>query len=740
MNAAPPTVDLVLLGGGHTHVEVLRRFAMQPMPGVRLTVLSRDAETPYSGMLPGLVAGHYDYDDVHIDLGPLALAAGARLLQDEAVALDLVAQRVLCRRRPPLAWDWLSIDIGSSPSLAVPGAADRVVPVKPVSAFHRHWTALHARLLAGSSPCRIGVIGGGAGGVELLLAVRHRLLRDLPLARHDQLAFVLVSASDDVLPGHGARARRLMREALARADVELHLGSTVVAVEAQGLRTAQGAHVALDEMLWVTQAAAAGFLRDAGLATTADGFVRVDASLRSVSHPQVFAAGDIAHVDAHPRPKAGVYAVRQGPPLADNLRRALRGEATRPFTPQREALAIISTGGHHAIATRGPFSVAGDWVWRWKDRIDRKFMARYRELAMPAMPTSMPSASSDASDMRCGGCGSKLAAGVLHNALGRLRQPPRADVLIGLDAPDDAAIVELPPGRLAVQSVDAFRRFIDDPWLFGRIAATHCLGDLHAMGATPQTALALVTLPLAGATQLRDDLATLLAGALEVLQADGVQLVGGHTAEGAECTLGFAVNGHVARDAVWPKRGLRVGDALILTKPLGSGVLLAAQMRGRVKWRWLAAACEQMAQSAGIAVRCLRDTPLSAVTDVTGFGLAGHLLEMVGDDALGVRIELDALPLYEGAAVLATDGIRSTLHAENRRVLDLLDADAAAQAHPAFELCFDPQTAGGLLCALPAADAPRVVAALRAAGHLQASRIGTVCAYDGAGPRVVITA
>ena len=727
----PPTVDLVLLGGGHAHVEVLRRFAMRPLAGVRLTVISREVETPYSGMLPGLVAGHYDYDEVHIDLGPLALAAGARLVQDEAIGIELDRQRVRCLQRPPLRWDWLSIDTGSAPSLAVPGAAGRVIPVKPVSEFHRHWQALQQRVREAAGRLRIGVVGGGAGGVELLLAVRHHLLNGQATTTHTRLEFVLVASSADILPGHGARARSLLRGALAEAGVVLHLASPVTAVDAAGVRTAQGEHIALDEILWVTQAAAPGFLREAGLATTDEGFVRVDAGLRSVSHPSVFAVGDVAHLDAHPRPKAGVYAVRQGPPLADNLRRVLGGKTPRDFRPQRGALAIISTGGTHAIASRGSFALAGDWVWRWKDFIDRRFMQRYRIASpMPAMATADDGASAPAGSMRCGGCGSKLGADLLHAALRELRQPPRADVLIGLDAPDDAAVVAVPAGELAVQSVDGFRRFIDDPWLFGRIAAAHCLGDLHAMGATPQTALAFVTLPLAGPRQMQDDLSLLLGGALEVLREDGAQLVGGHTAEGAELTLGFAVHGHVAREALWTKRGLRAGDALILTRPLGSGVLLAAQMRGQAKWRWLAAALAAMARSNGTAARCLRAFDVHAVTDVTGFGLAGHLLEMLGDAAIRAHLHLDALPCYDGATTLAADGIASTLQPDNRRVMASVAANAAARAHAAFELCFDPQTSGGLLCALPRAQAQDAVTALRAAGERAACVIGEI--VDGA--------
>jgi len=722
----------VLIGGGHAHVEVIRRFGMQPAAGVRLTVISRDIETPYSGMLPGLIAGHYAVDDVHIDLGPLARYAHARLYQDEVVGLDLAQQRVRCAQRPPIPYDILSIDIGSSPSLAVPGAAAHVIPVKPVSNFNRRWDALRARVAESTAPLRIGVVGAGAGGVELLMAARHRLLQEVPRAR-ERLAFHLVSAGPDILPGHNARARALYRRALAEAGIALHTDSVVVKVDAQGVDTARGARIALDEILWVTSAAAPAWPREAGLATTDDGFIRVAPSLRTLSHASVFAAGDIAHVDAHPRPKAGVYAVRQGPPLTDNLRRAARGVTLVDFTPQREALGLISTGGRHAIASRGPFAVAGDWVWRWKDRIDRRFMARYQVLpAMTRMP-AMPDLA-----MRCGGCGGKVGAEILHAALRALEQPARADVVIGLDTPDDAAIVALPPGTLAVQTVDAFRAFIDDPWLFGRIAATHCLSDIFAMGATPQTALAMVTLPLAAPAQMGEDLSLLLAGALAGLREEHTMLVGGHTSEGSELSLGFAVNGHVAAATLRRKRGVRVGDALILTKPLGTGVLLAAQMRGFAKWRWIEPALRAMCRSNGPAARCLAAFDVSAMTDITGFGLTGHLLEMLGDADAGALLSLSALPVFDGAAGLAAQGVLSTLYPDNLRVLDRTGGSADLRAHANFPLCFDPQTAGGLVCAVSTADAARAVAALQSAGDSPATIIGEVVSRGaGDAPRLI---
>jgi selenide, water dikinase len=370
-------VRILLVGGGHSHVEVLRRFAEQPEPGVALTLVSPDALTPYSGMLPGLVAGHYTHAEAHIDLPPLAQRARARWLRDVVVGLDLGSRRARLARLPAEGFDLVSLDIGSTPDTSLPGAQAHAIGVKPVAGFLRAWTAIQddADLDRIAS---IAVVGGGAGGVEILLAIQHRLgvLFGTRAPR-----FSIVTDTPHLLPQHAPSVRRRIGRVLVARDVVLHLDARAVAVEPGAVIIADGRRVAAERIVWATAAAAQPWVAAAGLACDARGFMRLDEYLRSVSHPFAFGAGDCAAQDAHPRPKSGVYAVRQGPPLAANLRRAARGEPPQAFAPQREALALISTGDRHAIASRGAFAIEGDWVWRWKDRIDRGFMAKYRDPA-----------------------------------------------------------------------------------------------------------------------------------------------------------------------------------------------------------------------------------------------------------------------------------------------------------------------------------------------------------------------
>jgi selenide,water dikinase len=734
----PVLKDLVLIGGGHAHVTVLKRFGMDPLPGVRLTLISRVVETPYSGMLPGLIAGHYSRDDAHIDLEPLTRFAGARAVFDEAVGLDLANRQVRFRDRPPLSYDLLSINIGSTPDLQVAGAGEHAVAVKPIDRLLDRWSALTTRLCAGEVTRRIAVVGGGAGGVELLLAIQHSMRTVLARAgRGDSHLEYHLFAEGHLLPTHNISVRRRFHRILAERRIALHLGSAVTEVAAGVVRTADGHAYDIDEVLWTTQAAAAPWLAEAGLAVDDHGFVQVSRTLQSVSHAEVFAAGDIASMVRDPRPKSGVFAVRQGPPLARNLRRALLGDPLEHHRPQRRFLSLISTGNQYAIASRGPFACEGAWVWRWKDWIDRRFMQSYNALpeialaALPELPAGLADEEAIAalkeSVMRCGGCAAKVGASVLKRALQHVAVSGQPNVLVGLDAPDDGAVIA-GAGEASIHTVDFFRSMIDDPYIFGQVAANHSLGDVYAMGGEPTSALAIVTIPPGPDVKVEETLTHLMAGAAKVLRDASVALVGGHTSEGSELALGFSVNGRVDPARVLRKSGLRPGDRLILTKAVGTGTLLAADMRHRAKGRWVATAVQSMLQSNREGACCLHRYGATACTDVTGFGLGGHLVEMLRASDSDATIDLDAVPTLDGAEQTVALGIFSSLHPQNVRLRRAIAVERNVLDHSRFALLFDPQTSGGLLAGVPAAAAQSCVQELRTLGYFASAVIGTVTA------------
>ncbi|MEM9682671.1 MAG: selenide, water dikinase SelD [Pseudomonadota bacterium] len=735
----PIVKDLVLIGGGHSHVAVLKRFGMKPVPGVRLTLICRDVHTPYSGMLPGFVAGHYTFDETHIDLGALARFAGARFFHSAVIRLDLQNKTIHCDNRPPVPFDLMSINTGSTPNtVAVPGATETAVPVKPINSFLERWEALRERAMTRTEPLRIAVVGAGAGGVEILLAIQHRLrqLRADAGRNSDDIHYYLFSGTSDILPTHNAKVRDTFMDVLRDRGVTLHMGDGVVEVSPGRLRTESGAEIEADEILWVTAAGAPSWPGEAGLDVDVDGFIKVGDTLQSTSHPDVLAAGDVAAMANYPRPKSGVFAVRQGKPLERNLRRLLLGKEPVPFRPQSRFLSLISTGDKYAVASRGNWSVKGRAVWRWKDWIDRRFMEKFNDL--PDMEDEVKSdlpaglvgqdviKEISAIAMRCGGCGAKVGATVLGRALNSLEPVPRDDVLIGLHEPDDAAVVEVPPGKVMVHTVDFFRAMIDDPYVFGKIAANHSLGDIYAMGAEPQSALAVATVPYGIESKVEDTLTQMMAGAMHVLDDAGASLVGGHTSEGAELSLGFAINGLIDREKVMRKGGLQPGDRLLLTKPVGTGTLFAADMRHKAKGRWITAALDSMKMSNRKGADCLLEYGSHACTDVTGFGLLGHLVEMVRASEVDVELHLDAIPFLDGAEEMVRAGIVSSLQPQNvrlRRAIANLEEAAADLRYP---LIFDPQTAGGLLASVPADRADACIEALIDLGYGRAAIIGSV--------------
>ncbi|MCB2093150.1 MAG: selenide, water dikinase SelD [Rhodobacteraceae bacterium] len=686
----PLTRDLVLVGGGHTHALVLRMWGMSPLPGVRLTLISPGPTAAYSGMLPGHVAGHYCREALQIDLVKLARHAGARLILGCATEIDRSAQRVTVPGRAPVAYDVLSLDIGITSDMpSLPGFAEHAVPAKPLDVFADRWQAYVEAARTGNSGTNVAVIGGGIAGVELALAARHRLGDD---------ARVTVIEAADALTALGRGARKALLAHLENAGIRLLTHTPVIGIDSGRVRLCDGRSIASDFTIGAAGARAARWLASSGLASR-DGFITVDETLRSTSDPAIFAAGDIADLAHAPRPKAGVYAVRQMPVLRHNLTVSLTGQGRmRAFKPQSDYLKLISTGGKGAVADKWGLPLNGRWLWRLKDRIDRKFMRKFTELPvmpLPGLPKVVAQGvREELGDGKplCGGCGAKVGLAGLKAAIAGLPAPRRCDVLSGPG--DDAAVLVCGKGYQVI-TTDHVRAFSLDPWLFAKITAIHAMGDVWAMGARPQSALAQVILPRMSARLQSETLREIMAAASGVFAAAGADVVGGHSSLGSELTVGFTVTGLCEKMPIG-QSGALPGDVLILTKAIGTGVILAAEMARAAPGRAVAAAIASMGRPLMTSSAIL--APLAhAMTDVTGFGLAGHLLGMLEASGVAATIDLDAIPVLQGAETLAAAGHGSTLLPANR----LAAARMTLTASPRSDLLFDPQTAGGLLACVP---------------------------------------
>lgn len=686
-NPIPLTHDIVLIGGGHSHALVLQMWAMDPLPGVRLTVINPGPTAAYSGMLPGFVAGHYTRDDLDIDLVRLAQAAGAQLIIGRATGIDPTAKQIQIEGRPDIAYDIASIDIGITTEMPdMPGFADHAIPAKPLGTFAQRWNAYRA-----GPEGDIAVIGGGVAGAELAMAMAHGapgrevhlIERNTPMA--------------ELSP----RARTRMTAALGDLGVNIHSGQAVTSVSDTGVQLADGSEIAAQFITGVAAPRAQAWPAQAALACH-DGFITIASNLRS-SDPAVFATGDCAHMAFAPRPKAGVFAVRQAPVLFHNLRAMAQGRPLKSYRPQRGYLKLISLGAREALAEKGGLVLSGRAMWRWKDRIDRKFMARLHDLKPMAADT--PGVVADA-PMMCAGCGSKVGREPLRAALAKATPLNRDDIepLPG----DDAALLRMGQIRQVV-TTDHLRALTPDPYLMTQIAAQHALGDIWAMGAQPQSAMLSVTLPRQNADLQARSMAQIMAAADHVMTPAGAAIVGGHSSMGAELIIGFSMTGLLDRDPI-TLAGARPGDALILTKPIGSGVIMAGHMRLQSTGDTVAQTLNLMCQSQGEAARILREA--HAMTDVTGFGLAGHLAGICEASGVGAQVNVADVPILPGACALAEAGVRSSLWADN-----VTGASVSWPVGGVSDLMFDPQTSGGLLAAVSTDSAGTILDELTQAGY-----------------------
>jgi selenide,water dikinase len=732
--------EIVLLGVGHTNAHVLRMWRMDPVPDARLTCISDCATATYSGMLPGTLAGRYRPEQMEIDLVRLCSSAGVRLVVDRVSGLDRERRELKFVDRTAIPFDVLSIGIGSVPrGLELVAGHPAVVPIKPMQTFlarlGRRLDTIAAESHSGE--LQVAVVGGGVGGMEIALALDARLRREYPAFKW---AIAVVDRRNSFGPFPSEKANRIANSELASRGIRLCLGREVIGGGDKSLTFADGSSFPCDVVLWATDAAPPPALHTLGLPTDERGFILVQPTLECMATATegIFAVGDTGTIGEFPTPKSGVYAVRQGPVLWENIRRKLRGKPLVRYRPQRRFLKLAATGDGRAILDYGAWGTIGRWCFALKDRIDRRFMSMYQDYR--PMPVNVADATNDADAMRCLGCGGKVPSRVLSEVFARLDLPASEDVVTGLSPPGDAAVVRAGKTTTLAVTTDFFAAPLADAYLVGRIAALNALGDAFAVGARPRFALGMVTIPPGPEKRQAQLLWELLAGGMEEFSKAGVVLVGGHTLEGPRTVIGFTILGDFQRTARG-KAGLSAGDQLFLTKPLGTGVLLAAHMRARCCGEWFETLVAGMLNSNQGVADVLCEFDIRATTDVTGFGLAGHLWEMLSQSGVSARIDLNCIPLLPGTSELLSAGIESTLAPANRSVETHISLAAHASSlagDPRYAALFDPQTSGGLLFGVSPQAATELRERLKTQHGVVACRIGEVLAEVGE-PRIVVS-
>ena len=720
--------QLLLAGGGHGHALLLKRWAMRPMdrPRAAIALVSRQGATLYSGMVPGLVGGVYARPDCLIDLRDLCRRAGVCFIQAEIHGIDLQRRLLRLQGRPPLAWDSLSLNVGAVSNPTAFAGAELAIPVKPLEPFLTWWQQQleqqRGQASERAAPFRLAILGAGAGGLELAMAMQQRWHRD---AMPSPLMLSLIGSQGHPSPGNAGMAGATLRQLagqgihwLGAARVQ-RLRQTPQGLAVEWQSTAAGAattprqpqQLLVDAAIHCAGPVAPAWLAQAGLACDGIGRVLTHTNLTCLSAAAVFASGDCGVIATSPRPPSGVWAVRAAGILADNLLRHCGNRPLRHWQPQRQALQLLGTGLGTALGWRGRhFLGQGRWHWHLKQWIDRRFIAGLRE---------QPSMAADAAQMPCRGCAAKLSAKVLSLALRAADQ--------GSD-PEDAHPVGLSAAGPLLQSVDGFPALVEDPWLNARLTSLHACADLWACGAQVDSAQAIVALPQGPATLQVTLLAQTLAGIKAGLAQAGGTLIGGHSMEGSELSVCLSVNGSSRARTLWGKGELQSGDALVLSRPIGSGVLFAAAMRGLAQPEHVDAALSLMGTSQHSLVDHFAGHDCHACTDISGFGLLGHLSEMLEasrrrDPGLHIQLHPRAIPAMAGALQLLEQGLHSSLAPANRRLLARYPG-LQAMVPVLQELLVDPQTCGPLLAAVPMAQVGSLLGALQGGGFADAAMIG----------------
>ncbi len=759
---SPIQSELILVGGGHANVQVLKAFAMRPILGLRITLISDVAYAPYSGMLPGFVAGRYQFEEMHINLYRLCNFANARFVHTKIKSIDTKNRVIQCQSRPDIAYDLLSINTGITPDYGnIDGAADYAVAVKPISQFLSKLVKLDNEI--SSSKDTIIIIGAGAAGIELAFAFRARFNK-----KNLTPKIIIIGKPKRFFLDISVKTHSKILQNCTNAGIDVYHGDPVIKLNKNSVILKSGVELSSNFTFLVTGAKPSEWLKSSSLNLTNDGFIEVNSTYQTSSDDRIFAAGDIAKIIGHPRPRSGVFAVRAGPVLAKNLRLKLHNSALQISHPQLRYLSLITLHENTVLAIWNKYHLTAKWLSPVKQWIDKKFISNFNTLPTMQESSHKPIALAKAElqeeedplleKIYCTGCGAKAGSHILDIVL-----PNACEIAEKLGAnkhylpnlhtftdagefplnsifnntPDTGHDTGHDTGQVLTQTIDSISQMVSDPFLFGKIAALHALSDLFVSNATPLTALSLINIQRAKRNLQQSDLTQMLAGAMIEMSKAKTGIIGGHTSQSHESSLGFAITGlknqaHFSNIKAQIEKSESKDWSLILTKPIGVGLILAAEMRNEAPIESYEDCINSMLISNQQAAHYLWQNGAVAMTDVTGFGLAKHMMNITQEMQIhinldmAIKISLHKIPILSGVKeILRKTSIRASLHQANKRAVQISgDVDTAnAQL---IDILFDPQTSGGIVAAVPTSIASQLTHQLQQTSAPVASIIGTI--------------
>jgi len=686
--------DLVLIGAGHTNCLFLKMWAMKSNPSLRVTLINPDPISSYTGMLPALVAGLCTKSDAQINLFSLCRATGTRLIIDTVKKIDKRKSQIMCKTGRIVNFDLLSINIGSNSVPLINGFKKFGCSVRPLAAFQERWEKFLESINEKSAPV-ICVIGGGLASIELSFAM------DIRLKKTELEDFkIKIFESGKAFKKLSLNQQRYLKNKAKLRKIEIIENTTIKEVSNNGLLQKNGNFVHADLIISCIGPQPNDLFKKSKIENK-DGYVCVDETLRVIGFQNAFAVGDCAHFPSQAVDKSGVYAVRQAPILYKNILKFFKNEQLVRFKPQSDYLKLIVYEGASAIFLRNGVAFSAKWVWSLKSFIDKKFITNFKKLS-EMVTKDMENGQRNNQKMLCGGCGSKVGNVILESSLRKLSDPGSKHIVSKIG--DDAAIIKF-NSLFQALTTDHLRSFTKDAWLQSKITAMHALGDIWAMGSDPEIALTNIIIPESSNDIQKRTIEEIIDGANSVFCAEGVKIVGGHTSLGKELVIGFTLGGF-SRTQPKTVDKASVGDQIILTKPLGSGVLLAGEMRFEGEGQDLKNLFDAMSKSQSSIAKVLSKVA-NSMTDITGFGLGGHLLNIVSKSNVGAKLYLDQIPVYPGANNLIAKDIRSSIFENNYMYSERMIIKTTANT----DILFDPQTSGPLLATVPKGKVKGVIAA-----------------------------
>ncbi len=693
------SIDVVFVGGGHANLQAIRMLAMSKLRGVRLTLINDNYYAPYSGMLPGHLAGFYSFDECHFDLSRICAQLGATFILGSV-------QRVCSKKNElhlpsqKISFDYLSINVGIQPQI-MDSTHSNLLPLKPIGDFLKKWNDF-TKSMKKSKSQDIVFIGGGAAGVELSLITAQKLQQIGNSSR-----ITLIQSSKEILPTHGTFAQRHFQKKLKKEGIQVLTSNPVTRIESNHVELKGGKKIPAHWVFLATHAAPPKWFEECDLPLSS-GYLSTNSFLQIPNNSNIFAAGDCIQFDGHNLPKSGVFAVRQGPILGKNIIRSILGKGLLKYKPQKLSLAILRSGHKKASALYLNFIVSGSLIWKLKNYIDTKFMKSFGAHKSKKLNAEELSA-------LCGGCGSKIGPTSLNKVLKNSPNPVIHEDLVSIKNNSS------PPSFL---NIDVITECVSDLFTFAKIGFLHSANDFYLKGLKPSASLLWLGVKNNSNLLQQRDLKSMYEGALNQAELEGSNILGGHSSITDKTSFGCVLYGSDSTPMI-PKSSPQPGDQMVLTKPLGSGALLRAHMLGRLPGHSFQNLINHLLVSNRTLSDILRKYNISSATDISGFGFLGHLVEVLGSSPFGAQLCLSNIPILPGFLKCFQKGVMSSIHKQNAEFA-LTHLGPFNQCRLTLEALFDPQTNGPGLILIQKNELNSFLNDLNSQGYIEAKVVGEI--------------